>query len=93
MAFASETSNSWPPRVRRAFLWLVLLGILGVVFLEFLIQTTRFPDSTKQPLSGTPVIYDAEGGVLATLAEDGARSRVIGKLSEMGRWLPEVTLQ
>lgn len=92
MAIAPETKIPWPTRLRRGFLWLVGLGLLGVVFLEILIHTTRFPDSTKEPLNGTPVIYDAEGGVLATLAEKGARSRVVGKLSEMGRWLPEVTV-
>ncbi len=92
MVVAPETRNLWPTRLRRGFLWLVSLGILGVMFLEILIQTTRFPEYTKEPLRGTPVMYDAAGGILATFAEDGARSRVVGKLTEMGRWLPEVTV-
>ena len=92
MTVAPATSIPWPTRVRRGFLWFVSLAILGVVFVEILIQTTPFPEATTLPLSGTPVIYDADGGVLATLAENDVRSRVVGKLSDMGRWLPEVTV-
>ena len=92
MAVVPETRKPWRTRLRRGFLWCVSLAILGVIFLEILVQTTRFPDSTKEPLLGTPVIYDAAGGVLATFAEGGARSRVVGKLSDMGKWLPEVTV-
>lgn len=70
----------------------VLLLVTGVILLESMVQVSALPESIHAPLQGSPVVYDREGGVLAMLPGGPARTHFVGRLADMGRWLPEVTV-
>ncbi|MFT4637296.1 MAG: penicillin-binding protein 1C [Verrucomicrobiales bacterium] len=91
----SESPSPWAKRLKRLKRYaLVALVILvgGVIGLEIIIQSSDLPESINEPLEGTPVLHDQEGGILAMLPGGPARTRLVGRLSGMGRWLPEVTV-
>ena len=78
--------------LKRGFLACLVLFVVSVIALEIIVQTSRLPDGLHEPIQSTTVLYDADGGPLALLSGEQARHRVVGQLSTMGKWLPEVTV-
>jgi penicillin-binding protein 1C len=74
-------------RFRRiaVFALIVATGSLCLVWLPL-------PAELQTPLVGTPVLLDLRGGEIAELTSERARVQIPISLSEMGDWLPRVTV-
>jgi penicillin-binding protein 1C len=67
------------------FTFVVATVSLGIIWLPL-------PPELETPLVGTPILLDLRGREIAELASQRARVQIPVPLSEMGDWLPRVTV-
>jgi penicillin-binding protein 1C len=78
------------PRLSRRHV--LFICALSVVVLTASMLSWPMPVSLQQPLTGTPVLLDVRGREIAELATPAARTQFPRGLTEMGQWLPAVTV-
>jgi penicillin-binding protein 1C len=70
----------------------ILGGTVALLAAAVAMWCLPLPDELRQPLTGTPVLLDVRGREIAALATPVARTQFPKSLSEMGQWLPAVTV-
>jgi membrane carboxypeptidase/penicillin-binding protein PbpC len=76
----------------RRFRPIILLSAAVTVGTAVWIQWLPLPNELQGPLPGTLVLLDVHGREITEIASPEARTQIPLKLSEMGEWLPRVTV-
>jgi len=76
----------------RRFRPIILLSAAVTVGTAVWIRWLPLPNELQGPLPGTLVLLDVHGREIAEIASPEARTQIPLKLSEMGEWLPRVTV-
>ena len=72
---------------------IALLGVaVTATAVELLIWRLPLPDELLRPVAGTLTLLDDHGREIAELASPEARVQIPVPLSEMGEWLPRITV-
>src|ERR1700736_1015096 len=72
--------------------WGITIFALFVAAIALWVLWLPLPAELQTPVLGTPTLLDTRGREIAELASEKARVQIPVQLSEMGDWLPRITV-